>query len=204
MVFVYCSADHTKKRQQDQSGEGYHQHDPAGVVHPLAYTQTSDRGDDHSQNQNAANERDEPLAASHPSGAGSERIRNIRRYYQTNARSNQNREHPKIPRDQERNEIAEGCFGPLVESALERQQAVEIDHYRCQREIERYDCQQPKNILCVTELCCPAHPDRTDYKDHLRENQIEEAEFFLEGGAMRFHVAFDRRELRGVWCLIRF
>src|SRR2546422_4146794 len=197
MVFVCGPTNHTKEGQQDQSCEGDHQHDPAGVVHPFSYTETSDCCEDHSQNKNAAYNSNEPFAASHPAGSGSERIRNIRRYYQTNTGSNQNREYPKIPGDQEGDEIAERRFGPLVESALERQQAIEKNHRRGQRQIERYDCQQPKNVLCVAELCCPADPDGADHKNNLREHKIEEAEFFLERRAMRFDVAFDSGEFGG-------
>ena len=47
----------------------------------------------------------------------------------------------------------------------------------------------------IAELGSPANPDRSDYKNNLCENQIKEAQLFLEDCAAFLNIAFKRREL---------
>src|SRR5256885_5059925 len=73
----------------------------------------------------------------HPVRARADGIGDVLFDYQADAGHHQNAEDPKIPRDQECDEIAKADFGPLIKSAFERSEAVEIDNHGRQWQIER-------------------------------------------------------------------
>src|SRR4029077_1516897 len=124
--------------------------------------------------------------------------------YQANACKNRNSKHPEVPSHHKRNEIVEGKLGPLIESALERHQAIEEDYCGGERKIEREDCQHPEDVLLITEFSCPAHPYCSDHENDLSQDQIEKTEFFFEDGAPLLDVALEIRDVLRVTGLIWF
>src|SRR6185503_21106782 len=66
------------------------------------------------------------------------------------------------------------------DSALQRHQAVEKNNDGRQRQIKCDYGEQPENGLVIAELGGPTDPNRANYKNDLRENEIEETEFLLQ------------------------
>ena len=83
----------------------------------------------------------------HPVGARADCISDVFLDNQTDARHHQDAEDPKIPGDHERHKIIESDLGPLIQAALERRQAIEINHNCGQRQIEGGDGDQPESHL---------------------------------------------------------
>ena len=90
-------------------------------MYPFADAEAARRRSYYSKHKRAANDRDEPFRASHPSGARTNGVRNIRGHDQTDAGQNRNRKDPEIPRHHERDKIVEGGLGPLIQTAFQRQ-----------------------------------------------------------------------------------
>ena len=91
---------------------------------------------------------------------------------------------PQIPADQESDEIVEAELGPLIESAFERHFTVEVDDDSGERSVEKQKCEEPENDLRGAQLGRGSHPMRADDVEDLGEDQIREAEFFFEFGAV--------------------
>src|SRR6185312_6597889 len=94
------------------------------------------------------------------------------------------RVHPQIPRGEKSPELTEADFGPLVESAFERQPAAEIDHYRGLRQIEQQNGEKPEGALRFPQPRRDADPRGADDVEQLRENEIAERERTAERRAL--------------------
>src|SRR5436305_867162 len=127
----------------------------------------------------------------HPVRARADGIGNVLFDYQADAGHDQNAKDPKIPRDQECDEIAKADFGPLIKSAFERSEAVEVDNHGRQRQIESRDRDQPKGHLRSAERCRKAYPNCAEDENYLREDKVAQAKFFLERSAARFNFTLD-------------
>ena len=66
----------------------------------------------------------------HPSGAVADRVRDVGGHEHSAQRNDHDRQQPQIPRNHEAGEFVKGEFGPLVNTAFERHDAAEVNHYR--------------------------------------------------------------------------
>ena len=73
----------------------------------------------------------------HPVRPWTDCISNILLDDQADAGHHQDAEYPKIPGDQKRDEIIERHLGPLIKSAFERREAIQVDDDGSQWQVER-------------------------------------------------------------------
>src|SRR4029453_10770804 len=95
-------------------------------------------------------------------------------------------------------------FGPLIKATLKRHQLVEKDHRRTEWQVESKNREDPKDVLIDAKLRCPAYPLSADYKGDLSENEIEQAEFFLQNTAVSLNFALQLDKFFCLTCWRRF
>src|SRR6202044_523722 len=88
---------------------------------------------------------DQPAAGGDPCGGGTERIGYEAGRDETDYRHVQHDEEPEIPRHQKASLIAESQARPLVQSAFERQEAIEMRDHHGQRDEEEDEGDQPED-----------------------------------------------------------
>src|ERR1044071_2062930 len=116
----------------------------------------------------------------HPIGAGANRVSDVLLDDQTNAGHHEDAEDPKIPRDEKCQKISEADLCPLIKSAFERREAIQVNDDGSEGQIESNNGDQPERHLRSAESCCKTDPDRAENKDDLREHKIAQAKFFLK------------------------
>ena len=130
----------------------------------------------------------------HPGRAVADRVENIRRDHQTGRGHDADAEQPEIPRHDEAGEFVEAEFRPLIKSAFQRQNAIEVNDDGSDRQIKTNDGEQPVSGLRRAEFRRRAHPRSADDKDNLRQNEIAQPEFLAKGRALRLDALFCRDE----------
>ena len=78
----------------------------------------------------------------------------------------------------------------MIEAALERHRAVQVDDDRRRREIEEDDRGEPEDDVRRPLLRRDADPRQADDEEDLREREIDEAEILPQQGAARFDLGF--------------
>ena len=126
----------------------------------------------------------------HPGGAIADCVGDVCGYEHSAQRDHHDRQQPQIPRHHETSEFIERELGPLVNTALERHYAAQINHHDALWNVEEHNRQQPEEQMRLAELRCGADPARTDDEKNLRENEIAQSQRLFEGGALLFNVAF--------------
>ena len=76
-------------------------------------------------------------------------------------------------------------LGPLIEAALERHRAIEVDDDSRRRQVEEHDGDEPEDDVRRALLRRDADPRQADDEQDLREGQIREPEVLAEPGAVR-------------------
>src|SRR5207244_10644250 len=114
----------------------------------------------------------------------------ILRDLQPRLRRVQDREQPEIPRDHEPGQLVEPELRPLIETALERHRAVQVDDDRRRREIEEDDRGEPEDDVRRPLLRRDADPRQADDEEDLREREIDEAATLPQQAAARSDLSF--------------
>jgi hypothetical protein len=99
---------------------------------------------------------------------------------------------PQVPGDQESGEVVKAEFGPLVEAAFERHEAVEVDDDHRERDVEQDHREQPEGDVRGAEFACDADPGESDDEEDLGEDEVAEAEFFFEFGGVGGEIRHSR------------
>ena len=121
-------------------------------------------------------ERRVPAAPRDAAGLGAQQVRQVPRDHDVERRHDHDREHPQVPRDEKSDELAERRLRPLIQPALERHAAVEVDDDGRLREVEREDREQPEHEVRRPELRRGSDPRGTDDEDDLHQDEIAEPE----------------------------
>src|SRR5205823_841796 len=93
----------------------------------------------------ATDERDAKLAVRHPNRTDG--IGEIGRHEHSAQSDHGDGEKPEIPRHHESGKLVETEFCPLVNTAFERHQAVQINHDRRLRNVKEQNREQPKEEM---------------------------------------------------------
>jgi hypothetical protein len=165
------------------------------VVHPLSKTQSARSSHGHARYKQKADERDTRRALSHL--CHSKGVREIGGDYQPGAGQNRYSEDEEVPPDHERCKVVESDLGPLIETALERHQAIEKDYGGGKRKVERDDREDPEDVLVVAQPRGPADPERSDDEHNLRQDQVEQSELFFEDSTAFFNITLDFSDAGG-------
>ena len=107
------------------------------------------------------------------------------------AGQNRDGKNPQVPTDHERDEVVESQLGPLIKTAFERHQAIEKDHGRGERKVERDDARIQKTFCSWPNLRGPTYPERAHDEHNLSQHQIEKSKFFFEDSTARFNIPLD-------------
>jgi hypothetical protein len=91
------------------------------------------------------------------------------------------RSHPATigTRQQEAHGLVETELRPLIQAALERHQAIEVDHHRGGRQVEQHEGEQPEDDVRRSEFAGDADPREADDEEDLREGEIANAELLF-------------------------
>src|SRR2546423_1742264 len=144
MIFLQLAAPETHERQNDEGAVSGEHYDRPEIMEPLPERQTADAGRAESADEQAAHDHDAPFALTHPGAAFAERIRNIRRDEHAAEREHGDREQPLVPGHDESNELVEPELRPLIQTAFQRQAAIEINDDRALRDVEEHNREEPE------------------------------------------------------------
>src|SRR5262249_20216133 len=114
---------------------------------------------------------------------------------QTDSGHHQDAEDPKIPCDEEGQEISKADFRPLIESAFEWRETIQVNNDGSEGQIESDDGDQPERHLRSAKRRGKTNPDCAENKDDLREDEVAQTKLFFERGAACFDITLDRGEI---------
>ena len=79
----------------------------------------------------------------------------------------------------ESGKVVETEFRPLVKTALERHEAIQINDDRGLRNVKEQNREQPEKEMRRSQLGRCADPARADDKDNLGQDEVEQAEWLF-------------------------
>ena len=166
------------KAEQDRVGQ--EDHDAAGVVEPLADVEAAyrDRGDGH--HDASGEEQGGPAAGGEPVPRGAEHECEVGRDDKDDGADDDHGVDPEVPGDEEAGHLAEALSGPLIESAFQGHQAIEVDDDGGEGQVEREHGYEPEDYVGAAEFGGDTNPARTYDAEDLREDEVAESEFFAE------------------------
>ena len=119
------------ERQDDQCRED-HQHDcAASVVNPFAHAEADYRNVNEQRDHADTGERDHEFVRRDPGAARPKRISNVRRELQAGFGGVGHGEEPEIPSDEKSDCFIESKLRPLIQTAFEWHQAIEVNDDDC-------------------------------------------------------------------------
>ena len=162
MIFRQLARGARNERQCDERAVSDQEQDGAGIVHPFAKAEPADGDEDQPGNQRAVERRDENATRRQPGRGGTDGVGKIGRDDEPGAGHDGDAEQPEIPRHDEAGEFVEAKFRPLVEAAFQRHEAIEINHHRRHREVEKENGEQPIAVCAEPSFAAvPTHEPPT-------------------------------------------
>ena len=174
------SARDVQPRQGEKRGERGEHQQGAGGVDPLAHAEPENGHHDERRHQRHAHQQHEPVAAGEPLAARPEDVDDVLRDLQSRVGGIEDGEQPQVPRDEEPGQLVEPELRPLVQAALERHQAIQVDDDDRRRDVEEHDRREPEDDVRRTELRRDTHPREPDDEEDLREGEIGQPELTFE------------------------
>ncbi len=163
--------------ERQQNGVSQQDHDAAGVVQPFAEVESADGDQGDGGQHHSGDGEGGGLAAGHPGAGGPEHVRNVGGDLENDGAHAHYGVHPEVPGGEEAGHFAEAGFGPLIEAAFERHEAIEMDDDGGQGQVEHEHGREPEDHVGAAQFGGDADPGRADDAEHLGEHQVAESHF---------------------------
>ena len=135
------------ERQANKGAVNQEHGERSDVVDPFAQRQAAEPDPAQTEYERATDQRHAPFAVRHPGSAFADGVGDIGCDKHPAKRNDRDGQQPEIPRNDETGELVQAEFGPLVKTALERHEPIQVNDDGCLRNVKKQNGEQPKEEM---------------------------------------------------------